>query len=129
MIQGATRKTTLSWKSRVAGSSCEAWVSPGLSRQPGPDTYSFPAGLCTPTLELGRGPVAQVSPWAAILAYRVGQVQQGDGEGNEPREADVWESEALHVEVHAVLAAQELQGVTGLLWPQDLPVPGDLFAP
>lgn len=129
MIQGATRKTTLSWKSRAAGRSCKAWVRAELSLQPEPHPYCFPAGLCTPTLELDQGLVARVSPWAAILAYRVGRVQQGDSEGNEAREIDVWESQALHVEVHAVLATREIQVVTGLLWPQDCPVPGDLFAP
>lgn len=63
------------------------------------------------------------------MAYRVGRVQQGDGEGNEAWEVGVREGEALHVEVRAVLAARELQGVRGPLGPQNRFALGELIAP
>ena len=77
--------------------------------------------------QLGRGLEAQPPP--APQAYRVGHVQQGEVEGNEPREAGVGEGQALHVEVCAALAARELQQVRRALWPQDRAVPGGLPAP
>lgn len=128
MIQGATRKVTLSWNTRVSGRSCRGRSREGLSQKPGPNSYGpSPAGLCThPHRATARKPRRQPT---TISAYRVGHVQQGDSEGNEAWEVGVREREALHVEVRAVLAARELQGVRGLLGPQDRPVPGGLFAP
>lgn len=101
MIQGATRKARLSWNTRALGSSCRERGEEGLSQKPGSPPTPSPAGpLSEPR-----------APSASTLAYRVGCVQQGDGEEDEAGEAGVWESEALHVEVCAVLAARELQGV------------------
>lgn len=60
-------------------------------------------------------------------SYRIGRIQQRDLEGNKPREAGVGESQALHIEVHTVLATRELQRVTWLLRPQDHAVAGGLF--
>lgn len=96
MIQGATRKATLSWNNRVLGSSCRERGRGGVvigARVPHPH------------------PLPCWAPSASTLTYRVGCAEQGDGEGNEAREVGVWESEALHIEVCAVLAARELQGV------------------
>lgn len=94
-----------------------------LSQQPGPNTYCFPVAVWSPL----HSWASAWKPRSSFLAYRVGRVQQGDIEGNEPWEAGVWESQALHIEVCAVLATLELQQVRGMLWPQDHAVPGGLF--
>lgn len=129
IIQGATRKATLSWNTRALGRYCRKRGREGAVTEaraqllPPLPCWALPP----PRWATARNPGHH--PTAATSAYRVGRVQQGDGEGNEAREVGVRECKALHVEVCAVLAARELQGVRGLLGPQDSPVPGGLFAP